>query len=213
MGQFVAVHIGDLSSRPFRHPVAVWIEGDAPIQKQAQSRPHGMGAGFHHHKFALWDGLQFVWRHERALHHLQGLAALLALADGAGEHRAAAKGGGEGLRGFALGRKAAEDGVLAVIANDLRALFSIVLFQLGKALDDGHQRQPAGAASAEQRQDVEGRHGAQLIAEQHHTVLESAVMLVRHGEQLAGKVLDHKARDEVLGGVFLRQNQEDGALL
>ena len=38
-------------------------------------------------------------------------------------------------------------------------------------------------------------------------------MLVRHGEQLTGEVLDHKARDEILGGIFLRQNQEDGALL
>ena len=163
-----------------------------------------MGAGFHHHKFALGDGLQFVWCHERSFHHLQGLAALLALADGAGEHRAAAKGGGEGLGGFTLGRKAAEDSVLAVVTYNFRALFSIVLFQLGKALDDGHQRQPAGAASAEQGQDVEGRHGAQLIAEQHHAVLEPAVMLVRHGEQLTGEVLDHKARDEVLGGVFCR---------
>ena len=146
-------------------------------------------------------------------YHLQGLAALLALADGAGEHRAAAKGGGEGLGGFALGREAAEDGVLAVVTYNFRALFSVVLFQLGKALDDGHQRQPAGAARTEQGQDVEGRHGAQLIAEQHHAVLESAVMLVRHGEQLTGEVLDHKARDEILGGVFLRQNEKNGALL
>ena len=168
---------------------------------------------FHHHKFALGDGLQFVWRHERALHHLQGLAALLALADGAGEHRAAAKGGGECFGGFALGRKATEDGVLAVVTYNFRALFSVVLFQLGKALDDGHQRQPAGAARTEQGQDVEGRHGAQLIAEQHHAVLEPAVMLVRHGEQLTGEVLDHKSRDEVLGGVFLRQNEKNGALL
>ena len=84
---------------------------------------------------------------------------------------------------------------------------------MGKALDDGHQRQPAGAARTEQGQDVEGRHGAQLIAEQHHAVLEPAVMLVRHGEQLTGEVLDHKSRDEVLGGVFLRQNEKNGALL
>ena len=38
-------------------------------------------------------------------------------------------------------------------------------------------------------------------------------MLVRHGEQLAGKVLDHKACDEILGGIFLRQNEKNGALL
>ena len=84
---------------------------------------------------------------------------------------------------------------------------------MGKALDDGHQRQPAGAARTEQGQDVEGRHGAQLIAEQYHTFFEPAVMLVRHGEQLTGEVLDHKSRDEVLGGVFLRQNEKNGALL
>ena len=84
---------------------------------------------------------------------------------------------------------------------------------MGKALDNGYQRQAAGAARAEQGQDVEGRHGAQLIAEQHHAVLESAVMLVRHREQLAGEVLDHKTRDEVLGRIFLRQNEKNGALL
>ena len=38
-------------------------------------------------------------------------------------------------------------------------------------------------------------------------------MLVRHREQLTGEVLDHKTRDEVLRGIFFRQNQEDGALL
>ena len=38
-------------------------------------------------------------------------------------------------------------------------------------------------------------------------------MLVRHGEQLTGEVLDHKTRDEILGGVFLRQNEKNGALL
>ena len=96
---------------------------------------HILCSRFHHHKLSLGDGLQFVWRHERALHHLQGLAALLALADGAGEHRAAAKGGGECFGGFALGRKAAEDGVLAVVTYNFRTFFTIVLLQLVKALD------------------------------------------------------------------------------
>ena len=111
--EFALVNIGNLSGSLLRHPVAVRVKGDAPIQKETQFGAHGMRSRFHHHKLSLGDGLQFVWRHERALYHLQGLAALLALADGAGEHRAAAKGGGEGLGGFALGRKAAEDGVLS----------------------------------------------------------------------------------------------------
>ena len=36
---------------------------------------------------------------------------------------------------------------------------------------------------------------------------------IRHGEQLTGEVLDHKARDEILGGVFLRQNEKNCGLL
>ena len=111
--EFALVYVGDLSGCPLRHPIAVRIKGDAPIQKEAQFGAHGMRSRFHHHKLSLGDGFQFIRRHERTLHHLQGLAALLALADGAGEHRAAAKGGGEGIGGFALGRKTAEDGVLS----------------------------------------------------------------------------------------------------
>ena len=38
-------------------------------------------------------------------------------------------------------------------------------------------------------------------------------MLVRHGEQLAGEVLDHKTRDEILCRIFFRQNEKNGALL
>ena len=132
------------------------------------------------------------------------MAALLALADGAGQYGPATEGGGEGIGGFALGRKTAEDGVLAVIAYNFRALFSVVLFQLRQRLDDGHQRQPAGAARTEQGQDVEGRHGAQLIAEQHHAVFEPAAGFIRHGEQFAGQILDHERRDEILCRIFFR---------
>ena len=75
------------------------------------------------------------------------------------------------LGGLGVGSEAAEDRVLCIVYYDLRALLAVVLLQLGKALDDRHQGQLAGAAGAEQRQDVEGGHGAQLIAEQHFLVL------------------------------------------
>ena len=59
------------------------------------------------------DGFQFVRRHESAFHHLQGLATLFPLTDGAGQHGPAAECGGEGIGCFALGREATEDGVLS----------------------------------------------------------------------------------------------------
>ena len=97
--------------------------------------------------------------------------------------------------------------------NDLRPLFSIVLLQLRKALDDRHQRQFPGPSGGEEGQDVEGGHGAQLVTKQHHPVRELSAVLVSHREQLSGKRLNHEARHEVLAGVLLGQHQEDGGLL
>ena len=59
-----------------------------------------------------------------ALHHLERLAALLALTDGAGQHRPAAE-AAERASAVLLWvrKKAAEDGVLAVVAYNFRALF------------------------------------------------------------------------------------------
>ena len=111
--EFALVYVGDLSGRPLRHPIAVRVKGDAPIQEETQLGAHGMSSRFHHYKLTLGDGFQFIWRHESALHHLQGLAALFSLTDRAGQHGPAAEGGGECVGCFALGRKAAEDGVLS----------------------------------------------------------------------------------------------------
>ena len=119
--------IGNLSGCLLRHPVAVRVKGDAPIQKETQFGAHGMGSRFHHYKLTLGDGFQFIWCHESTLHHLQGLAALFPLTDGAGQYRPAAEGSGEGICRFALGRKAAEDGVLAVVTYNFRTFFTIVL--------------------------------------------------------------------------------------
>ena len=66
--------------------------------------------------------------HEGPLRHLEGLAVLpLTPADGAGLYRVAAQGPGKHLGGLAAGREAAKNRYLAIILNDLRALFSIVL--------------------------------------------------------------------------------------
>ena len=111
--EFALVYVGDLSGRPLRHPIAVRVKGDAPIQKETQFSAHGMGSRFHHYKLTLGDGFQFIWCHESTLHHLQGLAALFSLTDGAGQYRPAAEGSGEGIGCFALRRKAAENGVLS----------------------------------------------------------------------------------------------------
>lgn len=97
-----------------------------------------MRARLHHNKFSLGNGLELVRRHKRALYHLERLTALLALTDGAGQHCPAPQRRGERLRCLALRCKAAEDGVLAVVAHDFCAFFSVILLQLGEALDDGH---------------------------------------------------------------------------
>ena len=59
---------------------------------------------------------------------------------------------------------------------------------------------------------VEGRHGTELVAGQHHPVFELVPVLVRHGEQFPTQVLDHEPRHEVLGLILLGEHQEDGGL-
>lgn len=100
-------------------------EGDPPVQEQPQPCPHGVGAGFHHHELPLGDGLQLVRGHKGPFRHLEGLAVLpLAPADGAGLHGVATQCLRQHLGRLAVGGKAAENGVLAVVLNDLRALLS-----------------------------------------------------------------------------------------
>ncbi len=49
----------------------------------------------------------------------------------------------------AVGRKAAEDDIMDVIHDNFCALFAVVLFKLGKRLDDGHNLQAAGSGCGE----------------------------------------------------------------
>ena len=98
-----------------------------------------MGSGFHDDKLPLRDGLQLVRGHEGAFNHLEALAGVvLSPGDGATQDSAVAQCFGQYLGGLAVGGEAAEDGVLAVIRQDLRPLLAVVLLQLGQALDDGH---------------------------------------------------------------------------
>ena len=84
-----------------------------------------MGAGLHHHKLPFGDGLQLVRRHQRPGNHLKGLAGvILPATDGAAHHRAVAQGLGQHLCRLAVGCKAAEDGVLHVVLDDLRTLLA-----------------------------------------------------------------------------------------
>ena len=172
-----------------------------------------MHAGFHHDELPLGDGLQLVGGQERPLRHLQALARLLALVHGAGQYRAVSEGFGQRLCCLAVRGKAAEDRVLTVVLNDLAALLTVILLELGKTLDDRHQRQTAGPARGEERKDIKGGHRAQLVAEEHNAVFQLTAVLVGHGEQLAGQILDHQSGHEVLGRIFFRQDQKDRALL
>ncbi len=94
-----------------KYPLILGLsESNAPIQEEPKLYLHGMDARLHNHKTALGHGLQFIRRHERPLHHLEGLAGIvLPLADGAAHDGAAAQGAGELLRRLASRREAAED--------------------------------------------------------------------------------------------------------
>ena len=172
-----------------------------------------MGTCLHNNKLPLGDRLQLIRGHERPLRHLQSLRFILSHTDISRKRGAAAQGLGQHLSGLGVWRETAKNRVLDVILDDLRSLFSIVFLQLGKTLDDRNQCQLSGPARAEQRQDVEGGHGTQLVAEQHHPVRQLAAVLVRHGEQFTGQSLNHQASHEVFAGVLLRQDEEDGGFL
>ena len=145
---------------------------DAPFQEQPQARPRRVQIGFHDDELTFRQRFQLVRAHERPLGHLHTLTGFLPSADRARENGAVAESFGQHLRSLAVRRKAAEDRVLAVILNDLAAFFAVILFKLRQALDDRHQRQTAGAAGGEERENVKGGHRTQLVAEQHDAVFE-----------------------------------------
>ena len=178
---------------------------DAPFEEQLQLGFHRVGAGFHYNEATLWHRLQFVRRHKRTLHHLQRLGVIvLALGYRTGQNGSAAQVPRERICCLTVWRETAKNGVLAVITHDLAALLAIVLFQLGKALDNGYQCQPAGPTSREQGQDVKGRHSTQLIAEKYCPVGQLTTVFICYGKQLTGKVLNHQTGYEILGCIFFR---------
>ena len=181
-------------------------KGDAPIEEELQVRLHGMRAGFHHDELPFRQTLELIRAQQRTLHHLEGLAALLSLADRTGEDRACPKRFGKHLGGLAAGCKAAEDSRLAVVLYDRRAFLAVVLFELGKTLDDRHQRQPAGAACGEKRKDIERRHRSKLIHEEDNAPREFASILISDIEKFLAECLHHKGCHEVLGDILLRKN-------
>ena len=169
---------------------------------------------FHHHKAALGNGFQLVRRHQWTLYHLQALAGIvLPLTDRAAEHRAAAQRFGELLRRLTVGRKAAEDGILTVVSQYFCAFSAVILLQLRQRLDDGYQCDTTGATRAEQCLHIKGGHSSELITIEHHAAGQMPTVLVRHGEQLPCQRLYHQPCHEVLGGVLLRQDEEDSGLL
>ena len=144
---------------------------------------------------------------------MQGLGvAVLALSHRAGQNRSAAQISGQHLCRLAVRGKTAEYGVLTVIGEDFRTLFSVVFLQLCQTLDNGYQRQTPGTACGEQRQDIKRRHGSQLVAEEHRPVEKPAAMFIGHGKQFTGKVLDHQTGYKILGSILFRENQKNGAL-
>ena len=61
--QLLLAGIGNGTGRFLRDAVRI-PEGDPPFQKQAQTGPHGVGAGLHDDEVTFGDGLEFVRSHE-----------------------------------------------------------------------------------------------------------------------------------------------------
>ena len=87
---------------------------------------------------------------------------------------------------MAIGRKASENRILAVIDDRLRAFVTVVLVELRQRLDDRHQRDTTGAARAEQCLHVKGGHGAKLITVENNTVGQAPAAFFRQLKQLFG---------------------------
>lgn len=73
-----------------------------------------------------------------AAHHLQALAGIILVpADGARQHRAVAQCLGKNIGALGVGRKAAEQNVLAVVDDNAETFLAVIFLQLRKALYNG----------------------------------------------------------------------------
>ena len=111
--------------------------------------------------------------------------------NGAGQHRPVPQGFGEDVRALRVGRKAAEQNILAVVNDDAGAFLPVVLLQLRKALDDGHHADPSGTACGEHHlHGLDLRYRADLVRKHHDPVRQLSPMFVRDGEHLPVKLLE-----------------------
>lgn len=122
-------------------------------------------------------GMDFssIGGHEAAAHHLHTAGvAVLAPAHRAREDRLLSQILGEGVRRFTAGGEAAEDGQLAVVPDDLGALFPVVLVQLDEPLDDGHNSEAPGPGGGEEHlRSLQFGDRPELIRKENHAVWES----------------------------------------
>jgi hypothetical protein len=115
--QNLLIGIHHFPMRFFLHSIGS-PESDAPIKEQPQAGFHGMGAGFHHNKAPFGNGLEFIRRHEGALHHLQRLTGVIfPSADTTAHDGTATQRLGEYLGCLTVWSEAAEDGVLTVAGS------------------------------------------------------------------------------------------------
>ena len=191
---FGLVRIGDLPVSPIFHHVWLTVKGNPPLEKQLEVDLHGMVSGFHHHKSALRQGLQFIRRQERPFNHLNRLRWIVPpLTDRAGLDRPTAQGFGQNFGGTAVGREPAEDGELGIVYNDFRPFLPVVFFQLTEGLDDRDDLQAAASRSTEHHLGAFYLwEGAVLIAKEDTTVLELATVFVRNRQDFPVQLLDEQ---------------------
>ena len=94
---------------------------------------------------------------------------------------------------MAVGCKAAEDGVLRIVHDNFRTFLAVVLFELGKGLNDGNDLQtPRPRRTKHHLCRLYLGQRAELIAEEYTAVLELAAVFIGNGECLTVELLDNQ---------------------
>ena len=137
----------------------------------------------------------------------------MASADRASHDCAVTQCSGHNIRSFTGGGEAACDGELAVILNDCRTFFAIVLLQLLITLDDTHDAELSGSGCAEHHFNGLYRwQSSKLIQVPYYSLFQSTTIAVCHTQDFTVELLEKQGYHEVGIRVFFRENHIVGTL-
>ena len=174
-----------------------------------------MDACFHHDEITFWQGLQLIRREERSLHHLQRFGGIGFASGYRTRHNgAASKCFRQCISRGAVWCEAAEQRDLRIVDDDLAALLAVVLFELGKGLDDWDDLQASGSGRAEHHlRRFDFRQRTELVTEEHTSIFELPAVFICHSQDFTIELLDDQGDHKEGVGVFLRHDDKDGRFL